>query len=98
MSYAAIDPILTRWADKHRLTIATEYKDSTVRSTDVVSRTGKKAQIWIDSPQETGRIAVHVWDYRKRRADLIATGSDLERTLERALEFAREWVEADQPR
>jgi len=92
VSYTVIDPILERWAARHDLLIATEYKDSAVRSTDVVGRSGKKVQIWVDPPGPDGSLTVHVWDYRTNRADLIATRSDLDDVLERAHVLAQQWV------
>lgn len=92
VSYGSIDPGLTRWAARHSLLIATEYKDSVVRSTDVVGRTGKKVQIWVDPPDRTASIR-DVWDHRSSRADLVATESDLERVLDSAHAIAREWVD-----
>jgi len=95
MSYAGVDPILNQWAADHRLTVMTSYKDYEVRSIDLVDAQGVRFQLWLDPPGETGRIGVHVWDYRKRRADYGANLEDLAKCLDEALQAASEWAGAE---
>jgi len=95
MSYARVDPILNRWAADHGLTVMTSYKDYEVRSIDLVDAQGARYQLWLDPPGETGRVGVHVWDYRKRRADYEGKLEDLIQCLDEALQAASEWAGVD---
>lgn len=95
MSYARIDPILDRWATANGLNVMTSYKDYEVRSIDLVDVRGTRFQVWIDPPGATGRIGVHVWDYRKRRADYEVQLEDLAECLDEALQAASDWAGAE---
>ncbi|MFO8011462.1 MAG: hypothetical protein R6U89_11750 [Dehalococcoidia bacterium] len=92
MSYANIDPLIQKWADKYHLRIAREYKEYEVRTTDVIDKGGKKYQIWIDTPDNKGNISVHAWDYKKRRVDFMTTTSDLHNALESAYGVVLSWI------
>jgi hypothetical protein len=94
MSYESIDDAIKSWASKHSLSLYTEYKDSEVRSVDVVDHSGKKFQIWIDKPTD-GIVGVHAWDYKKRRKDWEPAVADLEETLEQAIAQIDEWQDAE---
>lgn len=95
MSYARVDPILKQWAADKGLTVMTSYKDYEVRSIDLVDAQGARFQLWLDPPGESGRISVHVWDYRKRRADYEVQLDDLAECLDEALRAASEWAGAE---
>jgi hypothetical protein len=95
VSYAGIDPILDRWAAANGLTVMTSYKDYEVRSIDLVDAQGTRFQLWLDPPGETGAVGVHVWDYRKRRADYEVQLEDLAEYLDGALQTASEWAGAE---
>lgn len=95
MSYARIDPILDRWAAANGLIVMTSYKEYEVRSIDLVDSQGARFQLWLDPPGETGRIGVHVWDYKKRRADYEVKLEDLADCLDEALQAASEWAGAE---
>jgi hypothetical protein len=91
MSYSVIDPTIQTWAQRHGLSLFTQYKDSEVRSVDVVEKSGRKFQIWIDRPKGD-RVSVHAWDYKKRRQDWDASIADLDNFLEEAIRTVRSWA------
>lgn len=91
MNYAEVDPIISAWVQRHGLTLYTQYQDSEVRSVDIVDSKGRKFQIWIDSPT-TREVAVHAWDYRKRRKDWNTTTDDLGNRLEDAFGTVTNWI------
>lgn len=90
-NYSIIDTVISAWATKHSLTVYTEYQGEEVRSIDVVSPQGRKYQIWIDAPNGNS-LAVHAWDYKKRRKDWNASIAQLAQTLEEALQVVKAWM------
>jgi hypothetical protein len=94
MSYEAIDAPLARWAADHRLHVGTKYRDEEVRSIDIVSQKGRRYQLWIDPPRDGG-IAIHAWDYKKRRADFDVLVNDLPLALDEALVEIGKWMQAE---
>jgi hypothetical protein len=92
MSYESIDTVLDAWASDERLWISREFKDSEVRSVQIVSDTGNKVQIWVDRPTEAGVVGVHAWDYRDRREDMAVAVSSLRKALDTVTAIAREWL------
>ena len=95
MSYASIDRIILPWAEKHGLIVSFRYRDSDVRSIQIVDRTGARYQIWIDEP-EGERVNVHAWDYRRKRSDWQAMRDELDKCLDQARETVLEWCQAAQ--
>lgn len=91
MSYSAIDPIIQTWTQRHGLSLLTQYKDSEVRSVDLVGKGDQKFQIWVDRPKGD-RVSVHAWDYKKRRQDWDASAADLSNFLEEAIRTVRSWA------
>ena len=91
MSYTEIDPIISAWVQRHLLTLYTQYQDSEVRSVDVVDAKGRKFQIWIDPPAN-GKVAVHAWDYRKRKKVWNTTTGDVDDRLEDAFATVADWI------
>jgi hypothetical protein len=92
MSYASIDSIILPWANKHGLNLSSRYRDSDVRSIQIVDRGGKRYQIWIDEPQGES-VTVHAWDYRRKRSDWHTTRNELEKCLDQARETVSEWCQ-----
>ena len=92
MSFEWIDEIITAWATDFRLTVYREYKDIEVRSTDVVTSSGAKCQIWIDPPDADDKVGVHVWNYGEKRADSYVPVSQLRDALKSACAAALAWV------
>lgn len=92
MRYDEIDPIIRQWISDYRLHLHTEYKEAVVRSTDVVSSSGDKVQIWVDPPQADGPVSVHVWNYGERKQARSAASADLRPLLDRPYEDARAWL------
>jgi len=90
MSYLLIDSIISKWAAKHSFTVYRQYQDEEVRSVDVVSPNGQKYQIWIDPPE--GTVAVHAWDYKKRRRDWKGSIDQLFQNLEEASQTVKSWM------
>ena len=91
MSYSQLDPILNRWAASRGLHVLTAYRDSEVRSIDLVGAKGARSQLWIQPPEETGRVTVHVWDYGTRRWDCEVDLDRLSECLDIAFETASRW-------
>jgi hypothetical protein len=91
IDYSTIDGVISSWVTKHRLILYTLYQDQEVRSVDVVSPKGRKFQIWIDPPNGDN-VAVHAWDYKKRRRDWKGAGGNLSRYLEQALQTVTAWM------
>lgn len=92
MSYESIDPVIAAWATEHALHLYTTYRDEEVRSVDLVGSNGRKCQLWIDAPDQSGNVQVHVWDYKKRRENYTAMTGDLRRSLEQAYVTATKWL------
>jgi len=91
MSYELIDPIISRWAQKHTLYIFTSYKDEEVRSIDVVSAKGERFQIWFDRPLGT-QVGIHAWNYKKIKREWVVEVSDLQSVLEEVLQTVKSWI------
>lgn len=91
-SYEALDATILTWVKRHSLQLLTEYKESEVRSVEVVGKNGKRFQIWISRPNG-GRVGVHVWNYKKMRKDWDVNIDDLVRPLDEALNTALTWGE-----
>ena len=92
MSYQQIDEVINAWATDLRLSVRKEFKDAEVRSTDVVSSSGAKCQIWIDPPNTEGLVGVHVWNYKDKRADSSVSLSQLRDSLNNAYATAQSWL------
>ena len=92
MNYESIDPIIITWAAKNTLHIYTTSHDEEVRSINFVGSNGLKCQLWIDAPDQSGNVQVHVWDYKRRRQDFKTAISDLAQCLEQAYETAMTWI------
>jgi len=92
MNYELIDSIISVWATNHSLHIYTTYRDEEVRSTDLVGSNGSKCQLWIDAPDQSGDVQVHVWDYKKRKENYKVTVNNLPRCLEDAYAIAMKWL------
>jgi translation initiation factor IF-1 len=92
MNYSTIDAFIYSWVTKHGLTVYTQYQDQEVRSVDVISHNGRKFQIWIDPPVGDS-VAVHAWDYKKRRRDWKGGARQLSQYLEEALQTVTAWMD-----
>lgn len=95
MSYQNIDLIIRDWADKHKLTLYTSYRDHEVRSVDVVDQRGRKYQIWIDPPDQKGNVEVHAWDYRRKRKDYAVSINNLSSCLDDAYDVVLHWIQTN---
>lgn len=92
MKFKSIDPSLEAWARVHALHISTKYKDSEVRSTDVVGSSGRKYQIWVEPSGTENSFLVKVWDYKKRKAQFPASQANISEKLEEAWKTAQLWM------
>ena len=70
----------------------TSYKDCEVRSIDLADEEGCRFQLWVDPPEQAGKIGVHVWDYKKRRMDYDVEFDDLVDCLDEALRMVSQWT------
>jgi hypothetical protein len=91
MSYNSIDPVIQEWAKKHSLPVYTQYKDVEVRSMELVSVNGKRAQIWIDKPLH-GLVGLHAWNYKKLRRDWNVSMAKLDSALEQVYQVSMAWI------
>ena len=91
MNYSLIDPILNPWADKNGLNVQTEFKESEVRSINIVSPQGRRFQLWVDGVDDSGNTAVHAWDLRKRRCDFQCDVQQLASKLDEAYKQVQIW-------
>lgn len=91
MGYTKIDKILEEWAGKHAFLFYKTYQGEDVRA--VEKREGQRRifQIWIDEPDKSGLIGVHVWNFKKKRRDFVISANDLDEYLENALKIAEAW-------
>ncbi len=89
MNYDSIDSIIKKWVASHHLTLFTEYKESEVRSVDVVNQQGRRCQIWVDKPDDQGEVGVHVWDYKRKRNDYAVPISELALCLDEAYKWCQ---------
>jgi hypothetical protein len=87
--FESIDPLIRRWSADNAIPLFTEYRGESVRSFDIVGPSARRCQIWIESAEP---LAVHVWDYGKRRERLEADFDTVRQRLDDALEIARSWV------
>ena len=92
MNYTVIDPIINTWADSHGLHIQNVFKDTEVRSIDIVGSQGKRIQLWIDEPDKVGNTTIHIWDMKKRSKDFVASKFSLRDKLEDAYQCAKSWL------
>ncbi len=84
MSFEAIDPVLSRWALGKSCPVLTKYKDAEVRSIIVDTGLGFKYQLWIDPPDSSSSVTVHLWDFAEYHQSWVGHTRDLEEMLERA--------------
>ena len=89
--YSSLDPIIDSWKKRHGLHVYTRYQDSEVRTTNVVSTTGERFQIWLGLP-ENDQISVHAWDYETRKREWHVSTSQLNSALEDALKTVKAWM------
>jgi len=89
LRFLEVDPLIRAWSRERRLPLYTQHQDSEVRTFLLVGPSGKKAQIWIEV---IGGIAVHAWDYKKRRWMSQATEESLSNKLDEALACAQSWI------
>ena len=95
MLYSDIDPILGPWAKTHGLFVATHFKDTEVRSIQIVDDAGDSYQLWVSIPQEGVSVSVSFADHgaRSRKIQTFATClEELGQTLESAFAVAELWI------
>jgi hypothetical protein len=96
-SYASVDPVITRWIQKHSLILSTEWAGGETRNVYVSSHAGECFQIWIDQPvgDRVGLHAAHVDGPRdiEPAKDWIVAISDLNSVLEEAFDTVLKWME-----
>jgi hypothetical protein len=90
MMYEPFDDALNTFARRRQLYVDTRYRDDEVRSINVASRRGERAQIWLEL-QQAGDVQLHAWDYAKRRWSSAADLANLPQALEQAYEVVLGW-------
>jgi hypothetical protein len=48
--------------------------------------------MWIDPPNASGDVRVHLWDYKHRRLEYVTAVTTLEDSLDEAYAMALTWV------
>jgi hypothetical protein len=88
--YSKIDPFIEEWVSENALCIQRVYKEVEVRSVEFSKKNGgRMSQIWIDPPEDSGSITVHVWDFNNPVIDLSSAGErDFRSVLDEALRIA----------
>jgi hypothetical protein len=92
LNYEPVDPVLQKWATRNGLHLYTEYKGESVRSADLIGKSGAKVQIWVQPGKTPNTWEVHVWDYHKRRKDWQSGTADIDSKLTDAYRVAESWV------
>ncbi|HEX6124303.1 MAG TPA: hypothetical protein VFZ23_02920 [Pyrinomonadaceae bacterium] len=97
MSYQMIDAVIEGWAKTHGLTVFKEYKDTEVRSVEYRTGSREGCQIWIDQPNISWLVGIHLWDFKRvdrggHRRDFSVPQSELREYLESALHLAKTWL------
>lgn len=98
--YAAIDPLLSKWALAHSLIWLTDYQDYAVRTLFLNPDRRDRIQIWVDPPHD-GSVIVGVGQNRKglsrlNRVEKAAYSiADLPHALDNALHVAEHWLAKD---
>ena len=90
MRFDQADPVIERWGRLNTVPWCHAYRGEEVRSADFTLSDGTFAQPWLE-PQEDGSIAVCAWDRRARKHNEIASWTNLESALDRALVVIRSW-------
>jgi hypothetical protein len=106
MSYETVDPIFSKWAQRHSLQVFTEYKDEAIRMTRIYSSKPRVHRGRVEIPHagislfpvQSGKpIYVGVGASRRpsrnsKYVKLEATIETLDEVLERAYRQAAEWL------
>ena len=88
MRFGLIDKKLFTWVEERNLHIYTNCRDGEVRSIDVISRNGKKCQIWIEPANNIETFVITVWDYNKRKRIIKSNSDNFINQIEVAYETA----------
>ncbi|MBW3625823.1 MAG: hypothetical protein KY468_20715 [Armatimonadetes bacterium] len=93
LDFEAVDQILTPWAMRHGLLIGTEFKDTEVRTANVVDDSGGEYVIWLaDAADPMGGIEVCVWDKVDPAVTFHAQMDNLDEVLEEAYLFVESQI------
>jgi len=84
IDYSEIDDQLNRWAKIRRLSIDNEYQEVEVRSIRFFGENGIYYQLWVNPPNDAGLVEINVWDYKKRRIEIVSNKAELFDNLELA--------------
>ena len=96
MSYAAIDPSIRAWVDRHALKLFTSWPGGECRSAYVSSVAGECFQIWIDTPVD-GHVWIHAAGVESRRddhppEDWFVSVEQFDGALEEAFQAVMAWM------
>ena len=90
LTYEPFDNALNEFALRRNLHVCTHHRDDEVRSIDLVSGRGERAQIWLQLYQ-FGGVQLHAWDYAERRWSSATDSASLPQALEQAYEVIVSW-------
>jgi hypothetical protein len=90
--FRSIDPVLNHWAAKNRIQVFTEYRESDVRTFDLLSSSGITFQVWLDVPATDGSVTIHAWDFSDRRWSRSGQTVNLPVLLDEALAVVNTWM------
>ena len=78
--FVAIDAIISEWVEKNGLSLLSSYKETQVRSVNIVDSKNMKWQLWIEPEDDAW--CIHWWNYKDTKRTLISTTNDLLKNLQ----------------
>ncbi len=88
-----LDSALIAFCEEYGLQLATKYKDSEVRSIDVVDDQGASYQIWIEGSEPDW--VIKCWDKHERSDEIGVQERQISRGLRDAYQRIEIWISAD---
>ena len=88
--WADIDAELNSFAESNGLHVYARYRDSEVRSIEIVDDQAYSYQLWLEPTHVGWRVCV--WDRASRRSEHLATSQDLRRGLDAAYRDVLDWI------
>ncbi|WP_163836737.1 hypothetical protein [Spartinivicinus ruber] len=98
MNYSQIDSTISKWVDKHNLSLFTSVKgngNTSYRTVYISSTKGECCQIWIDEPI-SGKVCIHVADVESEQDEKLAKEwcvplEELGEALDNTISFIYQW-------
>ena len=100
MNYSDIDSTITKWVEKHNLSLFTSMdgvENSECRNVYISSEQGECCQIWVDKPN-SGKVCIHAAEVESHHDEELskewcATLEELNKALDNAVSFVQQWFE-----